>query len=181
MKRILSILGLAIALISAAIDIDALPTMDDTGSPNQVWERYTIAKKRFQFDVFEHLSQKWWDLESTLRWQRDQQLAHIELQNMRFRYLLERHPDRIVMGKGLKAFSDFAWSEEDSRALRAVNPDYTKLEAFLEKVDERLDADPRLTEAQKRMFELSADVEYLQLTTRFGRFTDQLEAELTKK
>ena len=181
MKRILAVFALAASLLAAAIDIDALPTLGDSSTQATVFQRYMVAKKRFEIDSFTLFSQKWSDLTPTLTRQRDRQLIQIEIQSMRFKYLLQHDPGRIVTTEGLDALSAFEWTAADNDKLRRRNSDYVALENFLATIDAELAADPDLLETQKRLLNVGTDTHFLKIAHRFKQHTDTLESELTPR
>jgi hypothetical protein len=176
MRRYWIIAILTFSFLAAAIDISATrPPNDDTVD---VWNRYVVAKKRFHFDVFELLSEKWRDLAPTLRLQRDQDLAGVVVLDLKFQYLVSNAPERITTDQGLSSMARFDWSNDDAKILREASADYVMYENFLARTGEELVNAPNLTETQRRFIGLQTDKDYIRLTDRFDRFTAQLDIEL---
>jgi len=172
MRRILTILAIALGLLIAALDVSS------ETETQEVWQQYVVAKKRYQHTLYNLLSHRWPDLGPTLLRQRDEQLTLIEMREIEFRFLLENHPDRIVNNQGLDAFTNFEWTESDTEVLRRENKQFASLESFLRYTREQIEADNRLGEARSRMNSMAGDPEYKKMNTGFHRYADQLDARL---
>ena len=139
------IVGLVVPLtVSASSTVDVAA----------VWKDYTVAQKRFQFDLAKLLLDQWPHLDGVTGLYRDLQFALLELNNMRVNYLMDYVPERLVLDKGLTAFADFDWTEADSEALREINSKYAKLERWVEKFTKDLSNHPDLPEADTRITSL---------------------------
>ena len=172
MRRFLVIVGLALGLLAAALDLAAGAVADD------VWSRYVISKRRFQNNLHGLLVHKWQDLEPTLVRQHEQQLALLTVRDMQFRWLLENHPDRIVTGAGLEGLAGFEWTDADTDSLRSHNPGFEPLQAFITTANEKLASDPQLDEARRRMTMISSDEDFRAMIKRFDAYLSELEARL---
>jgi hypothetical protein len=144
-----------------------------------LWKDYVFAKKRFQFDLSRLLSDTWPQLEGVARLQRDQQFAMLELRNMKFHYLLETDPGRIVLDDGLTPFAEFDWTEADDEALRAANPDFVKLQRWAAMNDQRLSDHPRLPAAVRGVEELQRGEHFRSMHERFETRLTDLEMTLS--
>ncbi len=58
---------------------------------------------------------------------REYQQAQLDLEQTRFDYLLKNDPRRIVTDQGLTLFRDPTWTNEDSEALAAIDPEFSAL------------------------------------------------------
>jgi len=172
MRRFLVIIGLALGLLAAGLDLAAGAVADD------VWSRYVIAKRRFQNNLHGMLVYKWQDLEPTLARQHEQQIALLAMRDMQFRWLLENHPDRVVTDAGLEGLANFEWTGADTDSLRSQNSEFAHLEAFVATANEKLAADPQLDEARRRMTMISSDDDFMEMVERFDAYLRQLEARL---
>jgi hypothetical protein len=150
-----------------------------TGQVEALWKDYVVAKKRFQFDLSRLLAGTWPELEGVARLQRDQQFAMIELRNMKFQYLLENDPDRIILDDGLSAFANFDWTEEDDEALREANADFAKLQRWAAMNDQRLSDHPKFPAAQERLERLQREEHFRSMHDSFELRLDDLETTLS--
>jgi hypothetical protein len=150
----------------------------DTGHVKALWKDYVVAQKRLQFDVSRLLGDDRPELQEVARLQRDQQFALIELRNMRFQYVLDFEPDRLVFDKGLSEFAEFEWKDSDNEALRETNPDYFKLERWAEKNASRLSEHPDLVKSGEHLFALQRDERYQSMIDRYQARMDDLESAL---
>lgn len=172
MRRFLVIIGLALGLLAAGLDLAAGAVADD------VWSRYVIAKRRFQDNLHGMLVFKWQDLETTLARQHDQQTALLVMRDMQFRWLLDNHPDRIVTDAGLEGLSNFEWTDADTDSLRGQSSEFAHLEAFVASTNDKLATDPQVEEARRRMTTISSDDDFMEMLKRFDTYLQQLEARL---
>lgn len=171
-------LSIAVVVL-AAIMIAPLAVNATGGEAEALWKDYIVAKKRHQFDLANLITDKRPELAGVARLQRDQQYAMIEMRNMKFQYLLENEPDRLVWDEGLSTLANFDWTEEDTELLRASNPDFAVLERWTRFNSERLSAHPKLPEAARYVEELHREKHYLLMIARFELQMDDLETTLT--
>jgi hypothetical protein len=149
------------------------------GEIEALWKDYVVAKKRLQFDVTRLVSDKWPELGGVARLQRDQQFTMIEIRNLKFRYLLENDPQRLVMDDGLSTLANFEWTDEDTEALRASEPKFAVLERWVEFNDDLLSQHPNLPMAEKRVEELQREEHYRSIIERYEMRMADLETTLT--
>jgi hypothetical protein len=168
---------ITVGLISG-VAVDYAVSNVNTGQVEALWKDYVVAEKRLQFDVANLLGHKWPELQTVAGLQRDQHFALIELRNMKFQYLLEFDPDRIVYDEGLSQFADFEWTDADSEALREAIPDFLKLERWAEKNSKRLSEHPDLVVAGERVTTLQRDENYQHMIERYQARMDDLESAL---
>ena len=151
---------------------------DDEPAFVLVWKDYVVAQKRFQTDLFTLISDKWPELASIAALQRDQQLATIEQRDMEFTYLAEHDPGRIVVDQGWEAFANFEWKETDSEKLRKANPDFGKLEKWLDDTNKAISEHPNRTGVHEHVLELMKDEVYNSMVERYNKRLEQLKKSL---
>lgn len=144
-----------------------------SGDLAAVWKDYTVARKRFHYDLARLVTDERPELGGVAGLQRDLQFALIELNNLRFHYLIEHAPERLVLDHGLETFARFEWTEDDSEALRELEPDYAKLERWVDKFTKELSDHPDLPEAEQCIFALHHNDYYRSMVERYHlRLTD---------
>jgi hypothetical protein len=140
---------------------------------------YTLAQEKWQRGLAELVIRKNPEFAAVASAQRDLQFAYIEARTARFAYLLKHDPSRIVLTKGLSTFSNFEWSDNDTKALIEADPSYAALEgkvsALRKKNDEQPDW-PRFREYFRNT--LSKSKEYQVLLKEFMSRTKQVEGLL---
>jgi len=173
-----SVFFMAVTVLISGSVVDYAVSEVNAGHVEALWNDYVIAEKRLQFDLASLLGGQWPELQGVAGLQRDQQFAAIELRNVKFRYLLQCDPDRIVYDEGLSQFASFDWTEADSEALRAANPDFEKMERWAEKMSQRLSKHPGLVAAGERLTTLQRDERYQMMIERYQARMDDLETAL---
>jgi hypothetical protein len=178
-----NILRASVFFVTAAILISGVAVEYAVSDVNKtqveaLWKDYVVAQKRLQFDLANMLGHEWPEVQRVTGLQRDQQFAQIELRNMKFQYLLAYDPDRIVYNGGLLQFANFDWNEEDSEALRDLNPDFLKLERWAELNSKRISEHPELTLADRYLATLQRDARYRSMMERYEDRIDDLESAL---
>jgi hypothetical protein len=163
-----------IAGLVAPLTVKAKSTVDISA----VWKDYTVAQKRFQFDLAKLLTDEWPNLVGVAGLERDLQFALIELKNMRFNYLVDYAPERLVLDKGLSAFAGFEWTETDSEALREINANYPKLERWVEKFTAELSEHPDFPEAERQIISLQHHDYYRSMVERYQARMVDIESAL---
>jgi hypothetical protein len=159
--------------VVAGLAVPAAVPASTPGGLSAVWKDYAVARKRFQYDLAKLLEDGWPQLEEVAGLQRDLHFALIELNGLRFQYLLEHDPDRLVIDQGLDTFVEFEWTEKDNRALRDLDDRYAKLESWVEKFTNELSGHPRLSEADHSMGQLHHNPHYRNMIVRYqARLTD---------
>jgi hypothetical protein len=148
------------------------------GEIEALWKDYVAAEKRLQFDLSKLISDKRPELGGVARLQRDQHFATIEMRNMKFQYLLENDPERLVLDEGLSELANLEWTEEDAEALRASNPDFAVLERWVKINGERLSEHPKLPATARCVEELHREEHYRSMIERFELRMDDLETTL---
>jgi hypothetical protein len=148
------------------------------GGLSAVWNDYAVAQKRFQYDLAKLLEDGWPQLGEVAGLQRDLQFALIELNNLRFQFLLENDPDRLVIDQGLDTFVEFEWTEKDGRALRDQDERYAKLERWVEKFTNELSDHPRLSEADHSIGQLHYNQHYRTMIVRYQAQLTDIESAL---
>jgi hypothetical protein len=143
-----------------------------------VWKDYTVAQKRFQFDLAKLLTDEWPNLVDVAGLQRDLQFALIELKNMRFNYLMDYAPERLVLDKGLATFASFDWTEADSESLREIDANYAKLERWVEKFAIDLSDHPDFPEAERHIVSLQHHDYYRSMVERYQARLVDIESAL---
>jgi len=173
-----SVFFVTAAILISGVVVEYAVSDINTTQVEALWKDYVVAKKRLQFDIANMMGHEWPELQSVAGLQRDQQFATIELRNMKFQYLLVYDPDRIVYGDGLSRFADFNWNEDDSAALREMNPDFLKLERWAELNSKRLSDHPDLAVADKMLTALEHDQRFRSMMGRYQDRMDDLESAL---
>ena len=79
----------------------------------------------------------------------------IKVNSLKFKYLLEAEPGRIIRDKGLKAFVELNWFWDDSRALGKAKPDFLVLESAMKKLEKEHSSHPDWPELKKYLRTLS--------------------------
>lgn len=113
-----------------------------------VWDTYTSAQKRFQRELAELIAQTNPELKEVAMMDRDAKLAEVDLAAARFRYLLNNTPLRVARDKGLAAFVNFQWTEQDSETLRQADPEALKTEQLVGTLTEQANKHPKYDECR---------------------------------
>ena len=153
-------------------------TSDEDPPFLEVWNNYVVAQKRIHVDLFQLIVDKWPDLESIATLNRDYQVSTIQLSDMKFTYLAETDPGRIVLDDGLSAFTNVDWKESDSDELRAADPEFGKLEDLLVKTNKQMSEHPDRLGIHGRILELMKGEAYNSIMIRYNERMDQLEKKL---
>lgn len=140
---------------------------------------YTLAQEEWQRSLAELVIRSNPEFTAVASAQRDLQLAYIEARTARFEYLLEHDPSRIVLTDGLSKFTNFEWSDHDSKALIEADPSYAALERKVSALRKKNDEQPDWPEFRKYFRNtLSNSNEYQDLFKDFVSRTKQVEALL---
>lgn len=162
----------------AGLVVPLVVTAKSTVDLSAVWKDYTVAQKRFQFDLAKLLTDEWPHLVGVAALQRDLQFALIELKNMRFNYLMDYAPERLVLDKGLSTFASFEWTEADSETLREIDTNYAKLERWVEKFTTDLSDHPDFPEADRHIGSLQYHDYYRSMVERYQARLVDIESAL---
>jgi hypothetical protein len=98
------------------------------------------------------------------------QLLRIDQRQARLRYLIESHPDRLVIDSGATAFKNLDWQEADTAALAEKDASYSTIENRLLELNRQYNEHPQ----HQRALDLFRDD--LQRTEHYGDLVDRLEA-----
>ena len=140
---------------------------------------YTLAQKEWQRGVAELVARTHPEFAAVASAQRNLQLAYIEARTAQFEYLLEHDPSRIVLTHGLSSFTNFEWSEDDSKALIEADPSYAALERKVSELRRKNDQQSDWPTFRKFFrYELVKSNEYQLLLKEFMSRTRQVEALL---
>jgi hypothetical protein len=170
---------ITIACLITGLVMPVAVTSSSTVDVSAVWKDYTVAQKRFQYDLARLLTDEWPQLDGIAGLQRDLQFALIELKNMRFNYLMDYAPDRLVLDKGLRTFAEFDWTEADSEDLREIDTNYAKLERWVEKFTGDLQDHPDLAEADAAIGSLVHHDHYRSMVERYQARLIDIESALS--
>ncbi|MGD8413284.1 MAG: hypothetical protein PVF33_03590 [Candidatus Latescibacterota bacterium] len=173
-----SVFFMAVASLLCGLLVEYAVSEINTAQVQALWKDYVVAEKRLQFDIAKMLSREWPEMQSVAGLERDQQFALIELQNLKFQYLMVYDPDRIVYDDGLSRFTGFEWKVDDSEALRDLNPDFGKLERWADLNAKRLAEHPDQGVAERRLSSLRGDERFRLMMDRYQERMDDLEAAL---
>ncbi|MCP5111850.1 MAG: hypothetical protein GY953_13550 [bacterium] len=127
---------------AALLSITLAGADDLAETARKVRAAYAAAQVEWQRGLAGLVIEKRAEFEAVATAQRDLQLGYVELSTARFEYLVEQHPSRIVLTKGLSAFANFAWSEEDTKTLTAADSSYAALERKVAALRKRNDDHP---------------------------------------
>lgn len=83
-----------------------------------VWEKYVEAFKTYHRQLYNFARDRWPSWKDAFQDQKKYQFARIKLKTMKFEYLLNNDPDRLVTEHGIHDFINLVWTEEDTRKLR---------------------------------------------------------------
>jgi hypothetical protein len=180
MSKSTTALALAVLLFVAPVVVSFAQDSPANDKPLfvEVWDDYIVAKKRLQTDLAKLLTDKWPDLKGIAALNKDQQFALIEKLNMKFLYLVEHDPGRIVLDDGMSVFSNFAWAESDTDKLRETDPKFAKLETWIAEIDKAIAEHPKRDGIHARVLELMKDEVYRSMTSRYQKRLDQLAESL---
>lgn len=140
---------------------------------------YTVVQEQWQRNLAELVIRSNSEFAGVAAAQRDLQLAYIELRTARFEYLLQHDPSRIVLTNGLSQFTNFNWSDKDTKVLVEADPSYAALErkvSVLRKINDEQPDWPRFREYFRNT--LSKSKEYEVLLKEFISRTKQVEVLL---
>ncbi len=140
---------------------------------------YSLAQEKWQRGLAELVIRTNPEFTAVASAQRDLQLASIALRTARFDYVLRHDPSRIVLTNGLSQFSNFEWSDDDSRALIEVDPSYAALERNVSELRRKNDEQPDWAIFREYFRNtLSQSHDYQILLQEFMSRTKQVEALL---
>lgn len=140
---------------------------------------YALAQEEWQRGLAELVIRARPEFTAVASAQRDLQLAYIALATARFDYLLQHDPSRIVLTNGLSQFSNFEWSEKDTKILIEADPSYAALERKVSELRRKNDEQPDWARFREYFrTTLSRSNEYQVLLKEFMSRTKQVEALL---
>lgn len=103
----------------------------------QARTKYAAAQEGWQRGLVELVMQISPNFQEIATVQRDLQLAYIEQNTVRFRYLLEHDSNRIILTNGVSQFVNFEWSDKDTKALIESNPKYVQLQKQIVELEKK--------------------------------------------
>lgn len=171
-------LAAMILVASAVVPFAQEKNTDEEPLFLEVWSDYIVAKKRLQTDLAKLLMDKWPELKGIAALNKDQQMAMIDMLNLKFLYLAEQDPGRIVLDDGMSAFSNFDWAESDSEKLRKIKPEFGKLEEWIDEIDKNIAKHPKRDGIHARVLDLMKDEVYRSMMSRYQKRLAQLEESL---
>ncbi len=95
---------------------------------DELWDAYSDTLKKFQYNTFKVMNAQLPEESQLLAKYRDYSLLQLEEKTMKFYYLLEHHPERIIRNQKLYDFVNLKWTKEDQEALHKSIPESAALE-----------------------------------------------------
>jgi hypothetical protein len=175
-----SVFFMAFAVLLCGLAVEYAVSEVNTAHVQALWKDYVVAQKRLQFDIAKMLGREWPEMQSVAGLERDQQFALIELHNMKFQYLMIYDPDRIIYDDGISRFAGFEWTDDDSEALRDLNPDFEKLERWAVLNAKRLAEHPDQGLTEQRLSSLQRDERFQLMMDRYEERMEDLAAALER-
>jgi hypothetical protein len=145
------------------------------GLRDEAREKAVAAQKRFQQDMYDMLASRWRHLEGLAAAQRDLQLAYIDVQTLRFYFILQHDPKKIVRDQGISPFLNFDWTPEDNDRLRADSPEYVELEKRLKRLRGRSDGHAQWPEAREKTLSLQTEADFQHAMERLKKAFEEVE------
>jgi hypothetical protein len=145
------------------------------GLRDEAREKAAAAQQRFQQDMYDMLASRWGHLEGLAAAQRDLQLAYIEAQSLRFYFLLQHDPAKIVRDQGISPFLNFDWTDENNDQLRADSPEYMELEKRIKKLRGRSDGHAQWPEAREKALSLQSEPDFQDAMERLKEAFEEVE------
>ena len=108
----------------------------------QARTKYAAAQESWQQGLLELVKQTSPKFQAIATVQRDLQLAYIEQNTARFRYLLEHDSHRIILTNGVSQFANFEWSDKDTKALIESDPKYVQLQKQILELEKKNNQEP---------------------------------------
>ena len=155
-------------------------TANSVGIQDEAREKYADAQKKYQNDLYELSVSKWPDLKPIIEINRDLQVALVDSRSMKFYYLLEHNPSKIVRNQGVSTFANFDWTDADNKILRDTNPAFATLDDRIKELRASNDGHPIWPEFRDRFKSLSNDKEYLNITNSLNQTITEVEQLLRK-
>ncbi len=115
--------------VDNASESDAAAEAEAQQSGDPAWNRYARAKKAWQLALQKLVVQERPEFEKVAAVNLRLQFLLIDLRTRRFEYLLKHDPQRLHRNRGLASFVNFDWSQNDTFALRAADPQAKQLES----------------------------------------------------
>ncbi|MGV7220842.1 MAG: hypothetical protein ACQ9MH_04895 [Nitrospinales bacterium] len=103
----------------------------------------------------------------SLKWR----FTTLKVNSLKFKYLLENDPDRIIRDKGLRSFMDLDWFWDDSRDLGKSNPDFLKWESEMSVLEKKNNKHPDWPELKAYLRSIAKDKEHKE---KFDKFLSDL-------
>jgi hypothetical protein len=113
-----------------------------------------------------------------MRLQRDLQISLNDARTLRFYFLLEHDPGRIVRDEGVAAFINFDWSDEDDDQLRALSLEYTALEKRIEELRRQSDGHPDWPQAREKAKSVQGQPDFQEALERLNGVWQEVEEQL---
>ena len=164
-----------VALITVSAVLTSGLAKAEPGPQDEARQKAVAAQQRFQQDMYDMLASRWRHLEGLAAAQRDLQLALIDAQTLRFYFLLQHHPKKIVRDQGISPFLNFDWTQEDNDQLRADSPDYGELEKRIKRLQGRSDGHPRWPEAREKTLSLQSEADFQDAMERLKKAFEEVE------
>lgn len=143
------------------------------------WQAYAAAKQAWHQDLAVFLIRHQPDLRELIELDRDLQLAQVAWRGVRLRYLADAKPERLIIDKGILQFVNFAWSEPETQALIAANPDAADAQARLTGLEARAKDHPQWPALRQAFLLLQHAPEYQALHQDLQRTIADAETLLT--
>lgn len=107
----------------------------------------------------------------SLKWR----MTALKVNSLKFQYLLEKDPDRLVRDMGITAFMELNWFWDDNRDYGKVNPAFLELEKEMTELEEKNSNHPKWPELKQYLQTLSKSEEHKE---KFSKFLSDLSAAL---
>jgi hypothetical protein len=142
---------------------------------------HMVAKVEFQRDLRNLVVQNRPEFEALSDVNMDLQILFAEARRKRFDHLLTHDPDRIDTANGLSRFSNFSWSDEDTKNFMAESESYRKLERRISQLEDQNNAHPDWPELREYFrAELTRSPEFSGVMARFQDRQSDVEARITQ-
>lgn len=97
----------------------------------KAFDNYSLSKKKYNQDLHDLVIKLNLDLQDISLIMLELNIEDIKLRSFRFNYLLENDFSRIELEKGIKALTNFQWTDLDEKTLQNINEPYKKTNGLI--------------------------------------------------
>ncbi|MFB6355356.1 MAG: hypothetical protein ABEJ65_02440 [bacterium] len=133
----------------------------------EIWQKYVNLYKGYQKDLYEFSVKKWPRFKPVFELQKRYQMKRTKLRTMKFVYILEHDPNRIITNRGIHEFVNFPWTSGDTKKFVESVKGAESLVNKVNRLEKKNNNHPMWPKVREKFRALPPDSKYKELNRSF--------------